>query len=805
MSKRSVMRLAISFLMVFLYAQGILADTLTVQTAIQKVTIYERGALVNRKARLKLPTGVTMVKLPLLSPAFDPKTLQVGVSNLDIKIGKVDTHIELPNIKEISHANDSLVKRSKVCEDSIQLVQSFSGVLDHERDILLSNDDIGGSKGFNAEQLGGVAAYLRKDLGEIEDLQQGYSQKRKVYELEQQLISQQLKLLDERQMVPKGVVYVSLVTEAPAETEIELNYVVKDAEWTPFYELKIVEDKAMMEVSKKVMVHQNSMEDWKEVKLTVTKTNPSESNAKPTLERYTLPYATQRSKPSAPAEKKMVKVMGNVRDAKGSISGVIVQAKNNQSTQTDESGFYQILVPENTELTFSHASHLAVDRSVGEGYVKVLNVRMMENAQKIYGRGVVVKGQVRSSRGPLSGASVIATGSSSYAFSNENGYFEINAMIGSTLEIAHEDFKMKQVKIDNMNYSRTIDVELEPQIVTPQWSAKVSGGHNKLEYSIDQALAGRASGVKISSASGSPGSASSIQIRGLSSLTGSNEPLYVVDGIPINGGGVSFGDNPLASINPDDILSMEVLKDASSTSIYGARASNGVVMITTKKGNHGSGLYLSTFSHLKDYTAEATTLNSIPSDGSEHEAMIGKVSIPVKYSYYTAPKISPNVYMLAEVPNWKVYDILQGKLRLFHDNTYIGESYWHPEEIQDTLHFSAGIEKNIGVERRLKATNKGKNLLRTSDKVLREWEIIVKNNKDFAVEVTVEDQIPVSTGSEVKVNLIESSQAKVDEAMGRLTWNLKLAPGEKKIINLSYEVVVKDGAHEYILRNNKDL
>ena len=82
---------------------------------------------------------------------------------------------------------------------------------------------------------------------------------------------------------------------------------------------------------------------------------------------------------------------------------------------------------------------------------------------------------------------------------------------------------------------------------------------------------------------------------------------------------------------------------------------------------------------------------------------------------------------------------------------------------------------------------------------------IFGSNFVYAVEVTVEDQIPVSTGSEVKVNLIESSQAKVDEAMGRLTWNLKLAPGEKKIINLSYEVVVKDGAHEYILRNNNDL
>jgi uncharacterized protein (TIGR02231 family) len=273
--------------------------------------------------------------------------------------------------------------------------------------------------------------------------------------------------------------------------------------------------------------------------------------------------------------------------------------------------------------------------------------------------------------------------------------------------------------------------------------------------------------------------------------------------MPITGG--SSSENPLASINPDDIVSMEVLKDASSNAIYGARASNGVVMITTRSKNYGSDLYRSTFSQLEDYTAEATTLNSVPSDGSEHEAMIGTESIPAKYTYYAAPKLSPNVFMLAEVPDWKKYELMKGKLRLFHNNTYIGESYWTPVAIEDTLHFSVGVEKNIGVERRLKATNRSKNLLKTSNKVLREWEIIVKNNKDITVDVTVEDQIPVSTHSDVKVNLIESSQAKVNEKTGRLTWEVKLAPGEKKVINLQYEVSVKNSNYKYIISNNNDL
>lgn len=802
MYRRFFIQLVISVIALF-PTQGALADTLSVQSDIHTVTIYKQGALVNRKGHVKVPAGVTVVKMPMLSPVFNQKTLQVGISNTDIKLGKVDTQIEMPNRKEISQTSDSLGKLSKMYEDSISLIQYFNSVLDHERSILLSNDNIGGKKGFNDAQLSGVAAYLRKDLDEIVDLQMNYAKKQKQYELEAQTIGQQIKILDERSMAPKGAVYISLVAEAPAETEIDLSYIVEDANWTPFYELKIAEDKPMMEVSKKVIVHQNSKEDWNDVKLTVTKTNPSESNSKPELKRYTVPKSTRQRTNTTSSGKNMVKVMGNVRDARGGIPGVMVRAKNNQTTQTDESGFYQILVPENSELTFTHASHKEVTLSADKGNMQVLNVTMVENSMNIYGRGVKVKGRVMDNLGPLPGADVVVVNTDNFEITDENGYFEIEAMVGNVLEISSMGYNTKKVQIDNMNYSRTIEIMLEMEVQYLKDIQVEAAYGKKHKRSNKNELSASTSSVGESRLKAAPGSSSSTKIRGVSSLTGSNEPLYVVDGIPVGGG--SGSDNPLASIDPDDIFSMEVLKDASSNAIYGARASNGVVMITTRSKNYGSDLYRSTFSQLEDYTAEATTLNSVPSDGSEHEAMIGTESIPAKYTYYTAPKLSPNVFMLAEVPDWKKYELLKGKLRLFHNNTYIGESYWTPVAIEDTLHFSVGIEKNIGIERRLKATNRSKNLLKTSNKVLREWEIIVKNNKDITVDVTVEDQIPVSTHSDVKVNLIESSQAKVNEETGRLTWEVKLAPGEKKVINLQYEVSVKNSNYKYIISNNNDL
>ena len=114
--------------------------------------------------------------------------------------------------------------------------------------------------------------------------------------------------------------------------------------------------------------------------------------------------------------------------------------------------------------------------------------------------------------------------------------------------------------------------------------------------SADLALQGRTAGVSVTQNSGAPGSATSIKIRGTSSISAGNEPLYVIDGVPILSSvqdittGSSKGDqlNPLSTINPNDIVSMEVLKDASAAAIYGARGANGVVIITTKRGERGT-------------------------------------------------------------------------------------------------------------------------------------------------------------------------------------------------------------------------
>ena len=215
-----------------------------------------------------------------------------------------------------------------------------------------------------------------------------------------------------------------------------------------------------------------------------------------------------------------------------------------------------------------------------------------------------ITGVVTDSKGALPGVDVVVQGSDEYEITDENGKFSISAETGDVLEISFMGYETKTVKIDSKsNYTIKLSQEVEDL-----GTVTVTGDYGKVKKedltgstaqiggekltsaptaSVENALAGKVSGLRVSSSSGQPGQASTVQIRGLGSLTGSNEPLYVVDGMPINGGGkTSSNDNPLASINSNDILTMEVLKDASATAIYGARAANGVVMITTKRGKN---------------------------------------------------------------------------------------------------------------------------------------------------------------------------------------------------------------------------
>lgn len=237
----------------------------------------------------------------------------------------------------------------------------------------------------------------------------------------------------------------------------------------------------------------------------------------------------------------------------------------------------------------------------------LLSVAMMSSALTLMAAERTIKGVVKDADqgDPLPFANVVIKGTTVGTNTDMDGNYEIEVPEGAVLEFSYSGYDTQTRKI-TANTKSVLNVSLsvptlDEFVVTGygiQKKTDVTGSVSSLNEaklkesvatSIDQAMAGRVSGVNVTSTSGQPGQATSVRVRGVSTLNGSAEPLYVVDGMPIGGGDASHSasTNPLASINPADIVSMDVLKDASATAIYGSRAANGVVMITTRKGKSG--------------------------------------------------------------------------------------------------------------------------------------------------------------------------------------------------------------------------
>lgn len=224
-----------------------------------------------------------------------------------------------------------------------------------------------------------------------------------------------------------------------------------------------------------------------------------------------------------------------------------------------------------------------------------------------------VSGTVSSEDGPLPGATVIVKGTTNGTTTDFDGNFTINAAVGDVLQVSFVGFASQEV---NVQSDQPISVNLSPgneldEIVVTGYGTVVKrdatgavdaiGSDSFDLVSADspaQILRGKVAGVQITSSSGEPGAGVSIRVRGNTSVRSGNEPLIVVDGIPLAGGNISPGaegvlgkgsaKNPLNFINQNDIESINVLKDASSTAIYGSRGANGVIVITTKKGAIGA-------------------------------------------------------------------------------------------------------------------------------------------------------------------------------------------------------------------------
>lgn len=207
-----------------------------------------------------------------------------------------------------------------------------------------------------------------------------------------------------------------------------------------------------------------------------------------------------------------------------------------------------------------------------------------------------ISGIVKDERGePVIGANVVVKGTTNGTVTDMDGKYTLEVPVGGVLQISYIGYNTQEVRVGSVNVvnvSLREDSEALDEVVVIGYGtvkkSDLTGAVGSVQMkdvsqvgitSADRALQGQIAGVQVNARTGQPGESMMIRVRGSNSLAGGNEPLYVIDGMPV--------EKMNSDINPEDILSMEVLKDASSTAIYGSRGANGVVMITTKRGRTG--------------------------------------------------------------------------------------------------------------------------------------------------------------------------------------------------------------------------
>ena len=291
---------------------------------------------------------------------------------------------------------------------------------------------------------------------------------------------------------------------------------------------------------------------------------------------------------------------------------------------------------------------------------------------------IPITGTVSDQVGPVMGASVIEKGTNNGTMTDMDGHFSLSVQKGAVIEISSIGYATKTITVGNdtvFNVRLEDDTEFLDEVVVVGYgsmkksdlagasvSMKESDLKGSIISSLDQSLQGRVAGVTAVTTSGAPGSSSSIRVRGQATINANAEPLYVIDGVIVQGGGNSGADfglgdalgngkvstiSPLSTLNPADIVSMEILKDASATAIYGAQGANGVVLITTKHGKAGEARF--TYDGMMAVSRQTVRLDmmNLRQFAQYYNEMVEEGDIYESNPYYANPSL------LGKGTNWQ--------------------------------------------------------------------------------------------------------------------------------------------------------
>ena len=186
---------------------------------------------------------------------------------------------------------------------------------------------------------------------------------------------------------------------------------------------------------------------------------------------------------------------------------------------------------------------------------------------------------------------------------------------------------------------------------------------------------------------------------------------------------------------------------------------------------------------------------TLSSDGKTTTTEIGRYQLPATYQHLGIPRADKDAFLMADATDWQQYSLLEGEANVYFENSFIGKTILDPAVANDTLHFSLGRDNGIRIQRTKVSARSTRRLLASSQEQNMTWRITVKNTRQEAVSLTLQDQIPVSENSNITVSTEELSGGQLDKSTGIIVWQLQLQPNEQREFIVQYRVKYPKSRH----------
>ena len=723
-------------LLLLLLAFNLSADN-NQESSINNVIVYLNGAQITRTSNIEIPKGSSEFTFIGLSTKIDESSIQLSglkhASILSINFGI--NYLDKPlNTDEI----EILKLNFERLNDNIMIEENLILGFKEEIGLIQSNRHLGNdTENVTLNKVKEFSEYYRKRLTEINNSIYDSRKKINEYEKEKIKLKKQLKELNVTDKVETGEIKVKFNSELSTSLNLILKYNIKDAGWFPVYDLKAEKINAPLNLIYKAHVYQNSGINWNDAKITLSTSDPNTNNVKPELNpkylnilnrysNYTPQKATQRYNYKFNPYVKTVS--GVVLDSSGMpLPGVnVVINGTSTGTQTDFDGKYSLKVEEGEQLNFSYVGMRSETLPI---HSSVMNINLEEDAEVLDEVVVTAMGMKR----------------------------ERKALGYAVSEVRSED---------------------------------IGDYEHRSASDIARVLSGKASGVQITSQSGVSGSAQNVVIRGYSSLSGMNNALFVIDGVPYNPNSGNINGNSGSSryldIDPNNIENINVLKGHAATTLYGTAGRNGVIVINTKSKLTITGNIIE--EGIANIQFELQNTYSIKSNNDPTVIKVDEFNIDAEYEYFVAPVINENVFLTAKFNNLTSYNLLPAEANIYFEGIYAGKTPINPQIIQEKITVSLGVDPNVIAKRTQSNDYKNKSLIGNTRIINKAYDLEIRNNKNTDISITLMDRIPISQNKEIKIDDIETGNADYDSDKGLLTWKLNISSSSKSTDKISYTV-----------------